>query len=33
VVEGDQIKWYKDDLVLFNRGVLALAADEMSDAT
>lgn len=22
VVEGDQIKWYKDDLVLFNRGVL-----------
>lgn len=25
VVEGDQIKWYKDDLVLFNRGVLVAA--------
>jgi GntR family transcriptional regulator/MocR family aminotransferase len=25
VVEGDQIKWYKDDLVLFNRGVLVPA--------
>jgi GntR family transcriptional regulator/MocR family aminotransferase len=26
VVEGDQIKWYKDDLVLFNRGVLVPGA-------
>jgi len=25
VVEGDQIKWYKDDLALFNRGVLVPA--------
>ena len=22
VIEGDQIRWYKDDLVLFNRGVI-----------
>ncbi len=26
VVQGDQIKWYKDDFVLFNRGVLAADA-------
>lgn len=25
VIEGDQIRWYKDDLVLFNRGVIVRA--------
>ena len=24
VLEGDQIRWYKDDLILFNRGVIVL---------
>ncbi|HRP09763.1 MAG TPA: PLP-dependent aminotransferase family protein [Terricaulis sp.] len=30
IVEGDQIKWYKDDLVLFNRGVLARGAADQT---
>lgn len=33
VVEGDQIKWYKDDLVLFNRGVLVPAAPDLAEAS
>ena len=28
VVEGDQVKWYKDDLVLFNRGVLVRGSQQ-----
>ncbi len=27
VIENDQIRWYKDDLVLFNRGVIVRAAE------
>jgi GntR family transcriptional regulator/MocR family aminotransferase len=32
VLEGDQIKWYKDDLVLFNRGVLVPASPALAEA-
>lgn len=27
VIEGDQIRWYKDDLILFNRGVIVRHAE------
>ena len=35
VLEGDQIRWYKDDLILFNRGVIVrgLGADAPGDDT
>lgn len=32
VVEGDQIKWYKDDLILFNRGVMVREQADVQDA-
>lgn len=33
VLEGDQIRWYKDDLILFNRGIIVrgLSADMAED--
>jgi GntR family transcriptional regulator/MocR family aminotransferase len=27
VIEGDQVRWYKDDLILFNRGVIVRPAE------
>jgi len=33
VIEGDQVRWYRSDLLLFNRGVIKLNAATDSDAS